>query len=185
MPGDAPASPAAAARDLLSRGFLPLPLDPKSKGTKRPGWPDFRTSPERVEADFPEAGNIGVLLGEVSGGLTDLDLDCEEALRLAPAFLPRTELVSGRPSAPDSHRFFLSSGAPYLKLEDPLGEGKRTLLELRSGSREAAHQTMLPPSVHPSGERVSWSRFGDPAAVWRERWERECAGGGQSAPPRP
>lgn len=179
MPGDAPASPAEAARELLRRGFLPLPLDPKSKGTRRPGWPDFRTSPERVEADFPADGNLGVLLGEVSRDLTDGDLDCEEARRLAPAFLPRTELVSGRPSAPDSHRFYLSPGAPYLKLEDPLREGaKATLLEIRSGTLSAAHQTMLPPSIHPSGERVSWSRYGEPAAVPAadlERAARELA----------
>jgi hypothetical protein len=173
VPGDPPASPAAAARDLLSRNFLPLPLDPKSKGTRRPGWPDFRTSPERVEADFPADGNLGVLLGEVSRGLTDLDLDCEEARGLAPAFLPRTELVSGRASAPDSHRFYLSPGAPYLKLEDPLSSGsKATLLEVRSGTLSAAHQTMVPPSVHPSGERVAWSRFGEPATVPADDLER-------------
>ena len=179
MPGDAPDSPAEAARDLLRRGFLPLPLDPKSKGTKRPGWPDFRTSPERVEADFPAAGNIGVLLGEVSGDLTDLDLDCPEALRLAPAFLPPTGLVSGRASAPDSHRFYVSHGAPYLKRRTRSApETKATLLEIRSGTLSAAHQTMVPPSVHPSGERVSWSRYGDPAAVPAadlERAARELA----------
>ncbi len=179
MPGDPPASPAAAARDLLSRGFLPLPLDPRSKGTRRPGWPDFRTSPERVEADFPADGNLGVLLGEVSRGLTDLDLDCPEALGLAPAFLPRTDLISGRPGAPDSHRFYLSPGAPYLKLDDPLGTGaKATLLELRSGTLSAAHQTMVSPSVHPTGERVAWSRYGEPATVPAadlERAARELA----------
>ncbi|HPA52890.1 MAG TPA: bifunctional DNA primase/polymerase [Thermoanaerobaculia bacterium] len=173
MPGDPPASPAEAARDLLRRGFQPLPLDPKSKGTRRPGWPDFRSSPERVEADFPADGNLGLLLGEVSGGLTDLDLDSEEALRLAPTVLPRTDLVSGRASAPDSHRFYLAPGAPYLKLDDPLRTGsKATLLELRSGTREAAHQTMVPPSVHPSGERVAWSRYGEPATVPADDLER-------------
>ncbi len=39
--------------------------------------------------------------------------------------------------------------------------------------------------VVPWGRDDIWGYFGDPAAVWRERWERECAGGGQSAPPRP
>lgn len=179
MPGDAPASVPEAAGDLLGRGFLPLPLPPLSKAPKRPAWPDFRTSPERVEADFPPDGNLGVLLGEVSGDLTDGDLDCEEARRLAPAFLPRTDLVSGRESAPDSHRFYVSPGAAYLKLEDPLREGaKATLLEIRSGTLSAAHQTMVPPSIHPSGERVSWSRYGEPAAVPAadlERAARELA----------
>jgi hypothetical protein len=180
VPGDTPASVPEAARELLSRGFLPLPLDPKSKGTKRPGWPDFRTAPERVEADFPAAGNLGVLLGEVSGGLVDLDLDSPEALRLASTFLPASGLVSGRESAPDSHRFYVSPGAPYLKLDDPLrGKAKdATILEIRSGTLSAAHQTMVPPSIHPSGERVAWSRFGEPAAVPAadlERAARELA----------
>lgn len=179
MAGDAPASPAEAARELLRRGILPLPLDPRSKGTKRTGWPDFRTSPERVEADFPADGNIGAILGKVSNGLADVDLDSPEALRLASAFLPASGLVSGRESAPDSHRFYLSPGAPYLKLDDPLRTGsKATLLELRSGTREAAHQTMVPPSVHPSGERVAWSRYGEPATVPAadlERASRELA----------
>ena len=179
MPADPPSTIPEAARELLARGFLPLPLEPRSKATLRRGWQEFRTSPERVAADFPADGNLGVLLGEVSRGLTDADLDCEEARRLASAFLPRTELVSGRASAPDSHRWYLSPGAPYLKLEDPLSSGSRaTLLEIRSGTLSAAHQTMAPPSVHPSGERVAWSFYGEPAAVSAadlERAARELA----------
>jgi hypothetical protein len=39
-----------------------------------------------------------VILGPPSSGLTDIDLDCPEAIGLASYFLPRTGAVFGRAS---------------------------------------------------------------------------------------
>jgi hypothetical protein len=47
-----------------------------------------------------------VQLGPKSGGLCDVDLDCTEAVVLAPAFLPPTHAVFGRKSKPRSHYLY-------------------------------------------------------------------------------
>ena len=58
-------------------------------------------------AHFNGTGNIGVLLGEPSGWLIDVDLDCDEAVALAPKFLPPTGATSGRPGKPASHWWYV------------------------------------------------------------------------------
>jgi hypothetical protein len=51
--------------------------------------------------------NIGILLGEASGGLVDVDLDTEEAVKLALAFLPDTARF-GRPHNVGSHWLYIA-----------------------------------------------------------------------------
>jgi replicative DNA helicase len=105
------------------------------------------------------------LLGEPSGGLVDVDLDCAAAVRLAPVFLPATGAVFGRLSAPASHYLYIADGATTARFADPtVSDGERgMLLELRS----TGCQTLLPPSTHPVGERVAWepAHDGDPVKV--------------------
>src|SRR5207248_2910327 len=112
--------------------------------------------------------NIGVLLGEASNGLTDLDLDCGEAIALAPRLLPSTSAVFGRKSSRGSHRLYYSSLTATLNFDDPLvakrnGKGglKARLLEIRSSGA----QTVFPGSIHESGEEITWERDGEPAHV--------------------
>ena len=50
--------------------------------------------------------NIGVVLGDPSDGIVDVDIDRVEALPLADFFLPQTEMVFGRKSKPRSHRIY-------------------------------------------------------------------------------
>jgi RecA-family ATPase len=105
--------------------------------------------------------NIGVILGEASGGLTDADLDCHEAVELAPKVLLETGAVFGRASKPRSHHLYRVAGpAPTIKFLDPT-TGK-SLLELRG---DGGLQTVLPGSVHPSGELIEWAEEGEPATV--------------------
>jgi hypothetical protein len=47
--------------------------------------------------------NVGIVLGPSSQGLTDVDLDCVEAIAIAPYILPRTEAIFGRASKRASH----------------------------------------------------------------------------------
>ncbi len=97
--------------------------------------------------------NIGLLTGEPSGWLVDVDLDSPEAARIAEHFLPRT-LTSGRASSPDSHRWYVSPGTEYGEWKDT--DGKTKLIELRATGR----QTLVEPSTHTTGERYAWSRSG-------------------------
>ena len=78
-----------AAQAYVARGWNPLPLPFKSKIPADTGWQ------KRVigEQDLPryfngKPQNVGVVLGPTSSGLTDVDLDCREAIELAPHVLP-------------------------------------------------------------------------------------------------
>src|SRR5262249_1836237 len=114
-------------------------------------------------------------LGEASGGVIDVDLDCDAALALASIYLPDTGLVHGRPSKPDSHRFYqVESALKYKKFIDPDSSGHEcsTIVETRTGP---GHQTRGPPSTTLVGERLSGSGGAEPSFVDGEEWERAVA----------
>jgi hypothetical protein len=99
-----------AAKAYVARGWNPLPLPFKSKVPADKGWS------ERVihETDLPKyfnggQQNIGVVLGPSSNNLTDVDLDCAEAIALAPYILPMTGAIFGRKSAPRHTGFIAPS----------------------------------------------------------------------------
>ena len=85
----------------------------------------------------------------------DIDIDDMEALALADLFLPKTGMEFGRKSKPRSHRIYRCQNAGKTKrLQGPDG----VIVELRGNGG----QTMFPPSVHPSGERVEFSKADAP-----------------------
>ena len=45
---------------------------------------------EEIEDTAGPNNNIGILLGSLSGGVVDVDLDCPEAIAIAPIVLPQT-----------------------------------------------------------------------------------------------
>jgi hypothetical protein len=86
--------------------MTPIPVPPRSKEPNRPGWPDLRPTQADLAALFCDAhSNIGILLGEPSGNLADVDLDCPEAVAAARGLLPHTGWVSGRYSSRYSHHW--------------------------------------------------------------------------------
>ncbi|WP_419187821.1 bifunctional DNA primase/polymerase [Stieleria bergensis] len=123
------------------RGWFAVPLRPHSKSPARRDWTSLRLNPEV----FPEGCNIGLILGEPSGWLVDVDLDCPEAIELADQYLPPTLAITGRPSATKSHRWYIAAGATTEKHTDQRGS---MIVELRS----TGAQTVVGPSIHPSGE---------------------------------
>ncbi|MBC7835958.1 MAG: bifunctional DNA primase/polymerase [Phycisphaerales bacterium] len=156
-----PSSRLAAAEAYMLRGYMPIPLELGSKAILTPGWTKLRYTVERLPEHFGEAGNIGLLLGDPSGGLVDVDLDCPEAIELADQFLPPTGAISGRQSYPSSHRWYISAQAVTLQVHDPVS--KDMIVELRS----TGCQTVVGPSIHPLGERYS-PLTGEPAVVEAE-----------------
>lgn len=137
------------AREYYGRGWQPIPVAFKGKRAILPNWSRVRLSADDLEQHFLGERNIGVLLGEPSGGLVDVDLDHPVAVQLAPHFLGHTA-VFGRPGNPNSHWLFFADGAPSQTYKDPMG---RMLLEIRAGG----HQTVFPGSVHESGDRIEWA----------------------------
>jgi len=134
-----------------------------------PKWQALRITADQVDLYFPPGhpSNIGLLLGEPSGRLVDVDLDCGEATILAPAILPPTGMIHGRESRPKSHYWYICSAPPssVARYTDACGG---TIIELRS----TGGQTVVPPSVHPSGEQVVWDAAGAPAQVEIEHLDR-------------
>ncbi|NLG84125.1 MAG: hypothetical protein GX493_05875 [Firmicutes bacterium] len=174
-----PAKILETARGYLARGWRVIPVPLKEKGLTEQGWQKLRLTEEDLPEHFGrEPRNIGVLLGEPSGWLIDVDLDDPAAVKLAPRFLPETKAVFGHASKPASHWLYISRGAEYEKLVDPNldpNDKKATILEVRStGRKGGAHQTIFPGSVHPSGEEIRWDSEGDPAEVSREELLSAC-----------
>lgn len=79
-----------AARRYIGRGWSPIPVPPNSKNPSRLGWESERWSVEDVPDAWNNGQNIGLLTGEPSGWLVDVDLDCPEAAKIAGRFLPTT-----------------------------------------------------------------------------------------------
>jgi putative DNA primase/helicase len=137
----------AAAR-YIERGVAVIPVPDEEKKPSLSGWQELRLTVEDVPRYWTNGQNIGALNGEPSGWRVCVDQDVSEAAILAGRFLPPT-LTSGRASRPHSHWWYVSPGAQTEKFKDVDGT---MLLELRS----TGCQTIVAPSVHPSGERYLW-----------------------------
>jgi hypothetical protein len=135
-----------AARAYRQRGWMPVPIPAGQKGPRLRGWQKLRLADDDLPHHFNCAGNIGLLLGEPSGWLIDVDLDCPEARELAAEHLPPTPAVTGRPSAPSSHWWYIADGAMSVRHRDPAN--RSVIVEIRS----TGQQTLVGPSTHPSGD---------------------------------
>ena len=118
-----------AAREYTVRyAWKVIPIPFRKKSPVLDGWQHLRLSAADLPAHFNgQPANLGILLGPVSGGLYDVDLDCAEALRLAPYFLPAT-LTFGRNGNPISHWLYTTDEEIRTK---KYVLGQETLVELR------------------------------------------------------
>ena len=149
-------SSAKAAARYIERGWAPVPIPARQKGPRISDWQRLRIGLEDVPRYFNNGQNVGIITGKASGWLVTADLDCPEAVALAGRFLEPT-LTGGRESVPDGHWWYISPGLEHREFEGiPKTASEGTILELRSTD----HQTVVEPSVHPSGERYRWSRNG-------------------------
>src|SRR5215813_4205655 len=96
----------SAAHKYLDIGWRVIPVPPGTKAPVIKDWTNFQCKKENLEFYFNPTDNIAVITGTPSGKLVDIDLDCEEAIRLAPYFLPPTERISGHAKSPSSHWFY-------------------------------------------------------------------------------
>src|SRR5262245_291087 len=114
--GTLPADPRGAAGYYLDRGVIPVPI-PRTGNCKNPSldnWTNLRPSRTDLDYLFPQGRllNIGLLLGQPSCGLVDIDLDCSEAITVAKHLLPSTGWISGRASRPCSHWWYVVTEPP-------------------------------------------------------------------------
>lgn len=147
-----------AALSAFERGWIPVPI---ATGQKRPSLPQWNhltyAGPDQIRSTFidPKVGGIGLILGDASRGLVDVDLDHPKARRIAAMFLPPTSMMTGRATTRHSHYW-------YQITDEHVPEGTRrykmpdgsTCVELRS----TGGQTVIPPTIHPSGELLLWEK---------------------------
>lgn len=161
-------TPLDAAIAWIRRGFSPVPVPHRSKRPVLNGWERLEitldVAPQYFN-DMPQ--NIGLLMGDKFGS-ADVDCDCPEAVTAARELLPETCLIFGRQSKPFSHYLYRSD--PPVRTQqfhDPLDHA--ILIELRGLSSDGSLglQTVVPPSIHESGEPVRFERGfdGTPANI--------------------
>lgn len=138
----------AVALKLLGDGLKPVRLKPMDKVAIETGWQRRAHDEDSVRAEFKPGENVGALMGEPSGWIVDIDIDSMKAAELAPQSLPPTRRF-GRKSNRNSHYLYRCVGAVNRTWKD---EDGRHIVNLRS----TGNQTMMPGSVHPSGEPVHW-----------------------------
>jgi putative DNA primase/helicase len=125
--------------------------------TKQPidtDWPTKRFTAEDLLHCFNgRPQNIGVKVGDAYG-TADADCDCMEAVRAARFFMPDTRMIFGRASKPASHWFYRMD-PPHRSLTYKDTDGKM-ILELRCQAKDGSvgMQTVVPPSIHESGEEI-------------------------------
>lgn len=152
-----------SALELHRMGFSVIPVRRQSKIPKDQGWPSLRLTENDIPKRFGTGENVGVLLGEPSNGLVDVDLDHPLAVKLAPNYLPPTGMSWGRVSKPRSHFIYrLTAPVKTRQFRSNAASGQSVmLLELRS----TGAQTVAPGSTHESGEEIVWHEREVPASL--------------------
>lgn len=119
-----------------------------SHRTKKPvddDWPRATLPLEVLEEWVRNGGDVGWQCGEVSGWISAVDLDCEEARRLAPKFLPETLRGAKGEEAPSQY-FFRSPDLGFKKFSELGGPGE--IIALKASNNGRGHQVAVAPSVH-------------------------------------
>lgn len=149
------------AKNYAARGWSVVPIAAGSKGPTRAGWQNLRLSVGEIDDLFHGGENVGIILGQASGGLLNVDLDCVEAVALAAKYLPDTPCVSGREGRPGSHWWYKCSDCTPKQFRDP--ETKGSIVEIRGDGQ----QTVVGPSKHPTGDVYQAVPAVEPATVER------------------
>jgi hypothetical protein len=165
-----------AARALHDKGYavVAIPELEKNPGAHgRKEWQSFRvTDDASLVAEFSDVrGNVGILNGTPSNDRIDVDCDCDEAVKLAPQFIPATATF-GRQHNRRSHFIIeCTDGAPDTK--SFVGPDKDMIVELRS----TGSQSIAPGSKYKGkgdersyrGEPIEWDDDREPCQMTQQQ----------------
>jgi hypothetical protein len=141
-------------RALLDYGAKIVPVHRGGKAPIGAGWQHRATTDEASIARWLTAGNVGICLGH--GGLVDIEFDDHPAYES----WMEMETADGRPFHEIETPVWVSQrGCHHLfRLADEIPPAAyrklRGGVELRLGGKAA--QSVLPPSIHPSGFAYRW-----------------------------
>ena len=158
---------------LRATGLIPVVCNPKSKDPDKE-W-DCRNARKqnhehvlRRLADDPSLNIAGLFCDKFVD--VDVDNDNPYVVQALDHFLPPTNFTWGRPAKPASHRAYMLHDnfdrgpfGPKLRfLKDLVVDNVAYKIEVRGGKPEANFYTVLPGSIHPSGEEYQWKEGNDP-----------------------
>ena len=133
--------------DYIEEGLNPIPIPLKQKAPKIVEWQKLIINHSNIKQYFDgKPSNIGVVLGK---DIVDVDIDSHYVKPFCNILLPDTGKIFGRNSNPRSHFIYKSSGS-----SKKFDIRNNTLIEIRTGDQ----QTIFPPSIHTSGEKISWEK---------------------------
>jgi putative DNA primase/helicase len=141
-------------------GYKLVKVDPDQKRPTYKNWQHEHIPSTEIRRWVEDGGNVGVQVGEVSDWICAVDLDCAEAVQLAPSFLPDT-LKSGKRGAA-CHYFYRSPGARYISYNDT---NNTRLIDLKASVNGAGHQVVVEPSIHPEKGPYKWLKGFNPARI--------------------
>jgi putative DNA primase/helicase len=140
-------------------GLAVIPVKPASKVPAIASW-SKRCADDNDSSEFNDDSNVGVVLGEGSNGIVDIDLDAPAAIKIADYFLPETGWKFGRETAPSSHRLY--------RIKGEVGRREAIMLdgETFAEYRGDGCMTVFPGSIHgKTGEAIQWSKCEEPAVA--------------------
>lgn len=154
-------------------GVKPVPV---FNGTKKSYFTGY-TKPG-YNPDVKVWQNYQLGIGFVtSGKLVDIDCDSIDSLFFAKRLLPFTDAVFGRQGKPNSHYLYRTVGdelkkkAFHMPVDPRLSRVERqkfirnnTIIEFRS----QGHLTVLPGTIHSSGEEIYWRNKENPSPIPQE-----------------
>jgi putative DNA primase/helicase len=148
----ADAATAAAQRYFRELGLQVRRAQPGAKGILERAWQKARPLNDAIiRAMFPPRAlsNVCSVWGIISRDLADIEAETVLGTRALDVWLPPSPVCWGSPKNPGSHRLLRIAGSPeHIKTRKFTGPQGRVVIELRADGA----QSILPPSVHPSGK---------------------------------
>lgn len=146
-----------AALEYIEHGLAVIPLEPKLKtpATKH-GLNDWTDNPGDVN-NWWALGynfNVGIVCGQVSGGLVVIDLDAHGGAD-GRETLRDWEVTNGE--LPETVTSITGSGGKHLLYRASFSVRPSTNAALGVDIRGDGSYIVAPPSIHPNGERYEWS----------------------------
>lgn len=157
-----------AARKLVARGCMVLPVPFRHKNPKgdalnlRLGGEKLTDAELKLHFSDEQPMNIGVIMGERSGGLVDVNINDTTARRLAPRALGFSTLTFGN----GGHYIVYCHGVSTVEYKDPASGD--LLVEVRADPKRGRKpaQTIFPPSTHEhTGEQISFDNAAEPHVI--------------------
>src|SRR5215218_9453172 len=145
----------------VNEGIKLVRLDGRTRRPIDNDWQRTTIPLEDVERHVSRRGGVGWQCGEASGWISAVDNDWQEAMQLAPRFLPDT-LLSAKGHEEPSHYIYRSLGLGFHTFR---GLDGSEIISLKASNNGRGHQIVVAPTIHPDKGPYRFVGGYNPAAV--------------------